>query len=163
MSKYRRVLGELCGKRHVKMEFLGGKDWKLIQNPDDPLRFVCAVGTRTLTPPDGYVFDGATVPEIAWPIVGPPTGFGEDANYMLAACMHDKGYEHQKWDDGATMTRREADGIFLECMIDDNVSEWRYRLMWFAVRVGGAFTFKGHRNWNEHNDKPQSDYTPSKP
>ena len=160
MRRDKRVPGQICGYRNVMVQWIDGKDWALRQNPEDPLRYVCAVGDRTLTPPDNYVHDFASIPRLCWRLIGPPTGIGPGANYGPAAILHDWAYERQLWDNGEKIERWEADGLFWEAMMDLGVDEWRADLMHFAVHVGGQFTFRGHRDWNRKHGVPQTDYTP---
>ncbi len=83
--------------------------------------------------PMGFITDFASIPRIFWIIIGHPTG-----EYGKAAVIHDYLYYKQ------TTTRRYADRIFLEAMKVLEVSWWRRRAMWLAVR---SF---GWRPWNRH-------------
>jgi len=77
--------------------------------------------------PVGFVSDGASIPSIAHPIVGPPWG----GKYPEAAVIHDYLYCIQ------TTTRWEADKIFYQAMKVLGVPSWKRSLMHFAVRVAG--------------------------
>ena len=147
MRDSRRVPGVLCGLNGYRSEYIDGEFWKHCwQIPDNPLRFIAAVGDRILTPPDRFVHDFASVWRIIWPIIGPPAGCGPGAAYGPAAIPHDWAYEHQAWDNGEPISRAEADAILWECCFDLNVTEWRRRLMYRAVRIGGGPHFRGHKS-----------------
>lgn len=80
------------------------------------------------TVPEGYTFDGATVP---WPLtlVVPRT----HSSYMGAAALHD--YLYQYYHD--RMTRGHADAIFCEAMLVLGLNwVWAW-LMWRSVRAAG--------------------------
>jgi len=84
---------------------------------------------ETYTVPKGFITDGASIPSIAWPIVGSPfTG-----RYTMAAGIHDVFYVTHE------VNRKKADKIFLLGMKDLGVSWWRRKLMGRCVRLFGGF------------------------
>ena len=62
--------------------------------------------------------------------------------YANAAVLHDWLYRGNNWDDGQKATRKEADKMFRDLMIEDGEKVWRAKLMYAAVRVGGVFSWK---------------------
>ena len=83
--------------------------------------------------PVGFVTDGASIPRIFWAILGP------HGSYFAAAIIHDFLYSARN----TTYTRRQADQIFLEAMKDCGVGLVKRQVIFRAVRIGGAFAFKG--------------------
>ena len=144
--------GKLCGWRHVEVEHVDGDWWKLHQNPDDPLRFV-GRGNLVLTPPNKFVHDFGTIPRLARLLMGSPAGepdFAQHAGKVYP--IHDWAYEHQQWDDGTPLTRDEADSILARALDQVECAEWYVRLVYAAVRLGGA----GY--WNKHRTGHPSTY-----
>ena len=83
--------------------------------------------TRKVTVPEGFIFDGASIPKWAWQVIYSP--FHPDV--MAAALVHDYLYGHHKF------TRIESDSIFEYLLIKNGVDETKASLMYKAVRVGG--------------------------
>lgn len=107
---------------------IDGKLWSL-QNENQQWGFIY-IGIQ-ITPPDGMVFDFASIPRMAWRVIGPPTGYGKGANYGASACIHDYLYMSGK------LTRKECDKCFLSAMKALKVSPWRRQLMFRIVRMFG--------------------------
>ena len=80
--------------------------------------------------PRGFLTDGATVPRLFWGLI-PPWG-----RYGQAVVLHDYlceflGYwENGQW---VTITRKDADRIFDQAMVDLGVSSTLRRTMYMAV------------------------------
>lgn len=146
-----RVPGQLCGYRKYRPQYLDGRNW-LHRNSDpaEPLRFVAVKGDLTLTPPEAFEHDFATIPRWVWAAIGAPTGDGAGAAYGPAAVIHDWAYEHQHWDGGEPLSRAEADRILWECCLDLDVDEWRADLMYTAVRIGGGAYWRKHEHEKIH-------------
>lgn len=95
-------------------------------------RFEYAVGSlenpsRIIIVPEGFEFDGASVPMILWPLF--PMAHPD---YIQAAALHD--YLYQLGED-----RREADLIFRQALgVLGMAAHWRWAFF-IAVRIGGAF------------------------
>ncbi len=102
--------------------------------------------------PAGFISDGASIPRIFWPIIGDPWG-----RYGKAAVLHDWLYQKQErykkglaYGTGPTdvpitltsITRKEADDIFLEAMKILGVAPWRRNLMYAGVRVFGWLAWR---------------------
>lgn len=94
---------------------------------------------HTISVPAGFIFDGATIPKIAWLIIGPP--FKPD--FILAACIHD-------WYCTNAITYNDrviGDAVFFKILADEEVPYWRRALMYLAVRT---YTFS-----HKHHESPQ--------
>lgn len=87
---------------------------------------------------DGYIYDGGTIPKFAWSIIGSPFVGG----YRRATLVHDILY------DTKALPKSEADNLFFDIMLEDNVKKWRAYVMYCAVR------FFGGRDWK--NKKPKN-------
>jgi len=115
------------------VEHVDGKFWLLLE------QFEYRVGSEdsdeVITVPVGFKTDFASIPGVAWSIIGHPTG-----RYGKAAVIHDWLYSEnagEQGDDYEPRTRRRCDQIFLEGMVVLGVPWWRRTLMYSAVRVGG--------------------------
>lgn len=75
--------------------------------------------------PIGFITDGASIPKIAWSVVGGPWS----GDYVEAAIPHDWHYHTQK------VTREEADKQFIDGMEILGVPLWKRRLMYRMVRM----------------------------
>lgn len=92
---------------------------------EENLSFTVESGTFVVK--KGFHSDGASVPDFAWGIIPP---FGK---HLLAAVLHDKLYRTTAYD----LTKKQADQIFHELMLQNGVSEQRAYLMYLAVRWFG--------------------------
>ncbi len=79
----------------------------------------------------GLITDGASIPKILWSFVGSPFS----GKYVEAAIIHDALY------DSCTVSRKEADQIFYEIMISQNVNKIKAKIMYLGVRIGGRNHF----------------------
>lgn len=85
--------------------------------------------------PNGFVCDGSSIPEFAWPIVGHPL-LGGNAQ---AGFLHDYLYRFTIYN------RKRCDEIFLEAHIVLKTALWKRNFMWFAVRTFGWLAWKEKR------------------
>jgi hypothetical protein len=94
-----------------------------------------AVFTKAgITVPCGFRTDFASVPRILWSVF-PPNGY-----YHRAALLHDWLYRMPS--SRGDVTRAEADRLFYDQMRVDGVP-WRTRyILWLAVRVAGASSWR---------------------
>lgn len=74
---------------------------------------------------EGFTTDFASMPKIAWSIVGCPT------DYALPSAVHDALYRSR------LLSRKEADYIFFMLLIEEGVSKPLARSMYLSVRAGG--------------------------
>jgi len=82
--------------------------------------------------PAGFVTDGASVPRGLWNLF-PPFG-----RYNKAALLHDWLYQF------GTMTRAQADWVFLEAMKELGVGLLTRWAMYSGVRAGGWVAWEGY-------------------
>lgn len=92
----------------------------------------CWKGTRIVVR-SGYPTDGASIPRLAWGIIGHPWDY-----YLPAAIVHDALYGSEIW------SRQQADECFHDLMTVLSVRTIRLHAMYYAVRMGGAFTWWSH-------------------
>lgn len=89
--------------------------------------------------PVGYRFDGASIPKIAWAIIGAPF----DPQFCLAACMHDWYCEHSH-EAGDYQARVIGDAVFFALLAKAKVPRWRRVLMYLAVRLNSWVRYGRH-------------------
>jgi hypothetical protein len=87
---------------------------------------------KTVTAYAGFNTDFASIPRILWRIAPPATG-----RYIWAAVIHD--YIYRTAD--VNITRKEADKIFLNAMIESGVNPFLRQAMYRSVRLGGGSSF----------------------
>lgn len=80
--------------------------------------------------PVGYRFDGASIPRLAWAIIGPPF----EPDFCLAACVHDYYCDHSH-EIGDYQARVIGDAVFFALLKKAGVPRWRRVLMYMAVRL----------------------------
>jgi hypothetical protein len=114
----------------LTVEFIDGRRWRVHRD----ISYRTGAG-EVSTVRAGFVFDFASIPKVLWPLV-PPAGDGHNL-YGLAAVWHDWLYKRRKIG-GRTITRREADALFLEIMLYVGVRPWLARAMYRAVRLMGG-------------------------
>ena len=85
---------------------------------------------ESITVPEGFVTDFASVPKGLWNIF-PPDGI-----YSQAAVLHDYLYQKKIY------SRKKSDQIFLEAMEVLGVSLWKRRIMYRALRMFGWYAWK---------------------
>lgn len=116
----------------------GGRRWKLIE------LFEYHVGEypseNVIRVHAGFTTDFASVPRPFWPLISPYGKAGK------AAVIHD--YLYASFGLGARLTRKQADGIFLQAMGVLGVASWRRYPMYLAVRLFG-------RRWDERHNQPR--------
>lgn len=82
---------------------------------------------HTLVALPGFVSDGATIPRVAWTVLGGPW----DGKYRKAAVIHDVGCVSHKY------SWKITDRLFYEAMLDSEVEKPVALTMYYAVLVGG--------------------------
>lgn len=95
--------------------------------------FYVLINRKVYKIPNGFEYDHASVPRGLWNTFPP-----YDPLYAGAACLHDWCYA------GEFFPRKFADQLFLSAMCFTGVPKWKRNLMYTAVRIGGAFTYKKH-------------------
>lgn len=90
-----------------------------------------------VTVPSGFSFDGATIPRMAWSIIGHPFTGG----YVEAALVHDYlctlSHEQKSY-----TLRVIADAVFMHLLERAGVPYWRRALMYLAVRTWGRIGYE---------------------
>ena len=82
----------------------------------------------------GFAYDGASIPRVAWPLIGSPfTG-----THTRGAYIHDALYASE------LLPRVDCDWIFLDIMEACGAGWIKRNLMWSAVRPAGYFVWKKH-------------------
>lgn len=119
--------GMFFGK--VVTEWLGssGEDRRMKLHAETDLVFVRYTGER-IAALVGLEFDGASIPAIAWPLIGSPfTG-----KFRKAAVIHDTLCQSQD------RPYRDSHRIFYEMARSLGVGRFRARLMYRALLIGGS-------------------------
>ena len=100
-----------------------GRDWLLLENYTYALN-----DGRTLFIPDGFIFDSASIPRIAWRLFPPSTG-----KHRTPALIHDWlcASGNVSWSDAAD--------IFLQAMKVARVNCIKRYAIYWAVRSFGPF------------------------
>jgi len=104
-----------------------------------PFRYVSDRLGRVIEVPAGFVTDYASVPRLFWSLYPP------DGDYTPAAVVHDWLYSAQVDGEGEPITRAAADAVFLAALAACGVPFARRRLLYAAVRAGGAFAWRRAR------------------
>lgn len=94
-------------------------------------RYISSKGTITV--PEGFITDGASIPQIFWSILAP---FGD---YFAAAVIHDYLYSLENT---TKFTRHDADLILKEAMFNLGVPWYRREVIYRAVQAFGGFCYK---------------------
>jgi len=89
----------------------------------------------TIPVPEGFQHDGASVPRLAWTF----SGLTPDGLIRAAALAHDFAYRGFV----PGMTRREADVMLYDLMVEAGISRPRAYVAWLGVRTGGWLSWKG--------------------
>lgn len=90
---------------------------------------------RVCRVPRNFQWDGASIPRWARWFIGQPMG-----KYALAALLHDWLYSSRILGDTKN-GRQEADELFLTVMEQLDISWWRRKSMYRAVRFGGGYPY----------------------
>jgi hypothetical protein len=90
--------------------------------------------------PAGYSFDGASIPQAAWLIIGHPF----TPAYCLAACVHDWYCEHSR-ELGCYQSRVIGDAVFFLLLAKAKVPRWKRVLMYLAVRLYSWWNYGGQQ------------------
>lgn len=118
----------------VVSPFADGKFWYL----RSPLNWLSSDGV-TITVPEGFVTDFATIPRYLWMILPKWEKYGP------AAVVHDYLYWEQKYN-GEVITRKKADNYMLEAMRDCGVSCCKRKVIHKVLRLLGGFAWCGNRH-----------------
>lgn len=114
----------------LKLEFLDYKNFRVLEEfsyyrTDDPKDIIIV--------PKGFVTDFASIPRLFWSIL-PPSGSSKRNKYGKCAVLHDYLYDKSCI---YSVSRKEADEIFLEAMVAMKVSGFVRKLFYYMVRWFG--------------------------
>jgi hypothetical protein len=110
---------------------------------------------RSINVPYGFIYDGASVPRIAWTLSGitpdgllRPAALIHDFLYRYAGHLPRNSYGMLKdgyWRDlyGAVWSRKDCDRLFARIMREAGVSKVKRRLAYSGVRSFGWMSWKG--------------------
>ena len=124
------------------VEYVNGRVWRVSHEKGPWGLHIHGLlgGALKIEPYAGMLTDFASIPKIAWQIIGPPTGYGKGREYGPAAVIHDMLYMHMGipfCSPAIEFSRETCDLIFRLAMESLDVDEWRRKLMYAAVRAGG--------------------------
>lgn len=102
-----------------------GDNWQLREN----LIYISNNGDA-YTVPKNFITDLASIPRVIRSI------FAVNSKHRQAAVLHDYLYTKKH------ISRKMADELFYEAMINSNVTKWKAKLFYYAVRIGGGFARK---------------------
>ncbi len=85
--------------------------------------------------PDGFRYDGASVPRFLWSL----SGIRPDGIIRAAALIHDFVYRNKGWD--GLLTRKEADQLFRIMIRQAGGSWWKAWKAYRAVRLFGRLAW----------------------
>ena len=91
----------------------------------------------TVTIPDRYLTDGASIPRPFWSVIYPV-----DARIRRAALGHDRLYETNQVDGGVEVSKDFADEVLFYGMESLGGSLMLRRAVWAAVQIGGAWAWR---------------------
>lgn len=83
--------------------------------------------TTTITVPEGFIFDGASIPKFGWLILGPPF----EPEFIIPACVHDWICENAN----TYADRMIGDSIFFKLLTHEDVKYWKRAIMYALVRL----------------------------
>jgi len=86
----------------------------------------------------GFIFDGASIPRIAWRVVGHPY----QMPLLVCALLHDILYASEFF------TQSECDWIFLELMDKVGINWFKRNTIWSAVKLFGGFVWLKHTKYS---------------
>lgn len=114
------------------LSYIVGQGWVLCR------QWHCHVNGCTITVPEGFRHDLASVPRMFWPLLGPMDLSVE------AALVHDMIYQHHAVG-GRLFKRREADRLLRLIARRERVPVWRCWAAWLAVRGFGWLAWRRNK------------------
>lgn len=108
----------------IAIEPAGGKLWRITR----AFSYITDGGDRIDIPLD-FVFDGASIPRIAWILIGHPLS----QEYLAPSAIHDWLCKYATW------VRIKTDKIFREALRDKGVAYIRRTIMYGCVRIWSYF------------------------
>jgi hypothetical protein len=99
--------------------------------------------TYRITAKKGFTTDFASIPRIAWTLIGSPAM----GRYTSSSVIHDVLYATE------SLGRKECDDLFLEMLEVDGVGYFKRYAMYWAVRAGGWAVWSKHKPYEVMNSK----------
>ncbi len=96
-------------------------------------KIVVNIDGKNIVVPEGFKTDLASIPRILWSVFPP-----QYSKYVYPAIVHDFMYET-----GLTKTRKEADDIFYNLLVNNKVTKPVAFIMWVSVRLFGGLHYHG--------------------
>lgn len=90
----------------------------------------------------GFDFDGASIPQSLWSVIGCPMG----GLYSMAACLHDALYASKIFD------RKTCDKLFHQAMLSSKVDSELAKKMYLAVRAFGGLAYNSADDLPKYRD-----------
>jgi len=112
----------------------GGGKWWYLEKPFEMVLLINGVLT-TITVPQGFKTDFASIPRFAWSIVGHPCG-----EYKDSAVVHDFLYGDKRY------PRTVNDQIFNLGNTVLKIAQWKRFILYRAVNIGGWYGYKNNIN-----------------
>ena len=110
----------------LKLISVPGENKMIVAND---ISWRCVVDDQVFFLPEGFIFDGASIPRPLWSVYGGPFG-----KYRDAACLHDFLYAYGSL---LGVSRKKADHYFYRRMINDRISHYKAKSMYGAVYIFG--------------------------
>ncbi len=126
-----RTVHRVTISKPLRLDYVDGRTWIVAL----PVTFRYAGPDITIdgVVPAGFQTDFASVPRFFWRVL-PPTG-----EYGIAAVIHDWLYQSK------SVSKREADLVFLAAMQELNVAGWKRKIMFNAVHWFGCHAYSAQR------------------
>ena len=104
-------------------------------------RYQCSSSLYLVDLPEGFVFDGASIPRAFWSTTGSPFM----PKYIGAGLVHDALYRYAMDATGKPITRKLADQIFVWALKRNGVGSYQRWKIYNALRAFGGAAWKKHR------------------
>ena len=112
--------------------------------------FASVSGKRIIAVPQGFTSDLASIPRIFWRILPP-----WDGKTVRASVVHDYLYsggylldeQTQRW---RKVSRKEADEIMRDIMMQDKAPEWKVSLIYHGLRFANSIGWVALRLYLKH-------------
>lgn len=118
----------------LEIRHIGEQHFKLIA----PLEYESTDYTIKIY--DGFDFDGASIPQSLWSILGCPFG----GMYSSPACLHDALYSTHLFN------KKTSDKLFHEAMIASGVDNKLAKELYIGVRMFGDSAYNNKENLNKY-------------
>ena len=111
-------------KTHPEVSMITGKDLLVL---NERLEYYDVRSKELFVVEVGFTYDGATIPQIFWGVLGSPF----DADYRLSSGLHDFLYRNK------VVSKKHADQMFYDALRESGVGYCRAQSMYLAVKMFG--------------------------